>query len=187
MRRGRKTWSIHFPRLRKEGGEEEKKKLRVLSVHERSLFRSPRPFVPPTRARVRDDKGMAPDASIRRPSAAEGKANGSESSADSTRSNNATPSLSSAPQSPSPASRLVAPSSLASGFAKFTHKGEDTWANSTDLRVDVPGKPWRRKSEGFPIFSFPSFFSALFLFSIRVARQAPTGKVFPVAGIATRN
>ena len=114
------------------------------------------------------DRGMAPDASIRRPSAAaaaatESKANGS-GAADS---DNATPSPSSSPQSPStPASRLVAPSS-ASGFAKFTHKGEDTWSNSTDLRVDVPGKLGEngRKSEGFhsffsPIFFPPSFFSA---------------------------
>jgi hypothetical protein len=122
--------TVHLLRFNESNLEERKKRERVLR-HSLSFFAFPRLVVHGVY-----DSDMAPDASIRRPQAAAVSAAAAAESKD----NHGKEDSSATSLRPTPASTLVAPFSLVSGFAKFTHKGEDTYSNSTGLRVDVPGK-----------------------------------------------
>ena len=142
-----------------------------------SFCQPPFPFAPFER---RHGRVMAPGESIRRALASsEAAATGGEEGEERTNAAVATATTTMTQSSaPSLASRLVAPSSIASGFAKFTHKGEDTWSNSTGLRVDVPGKAVERKERRGLFFRSSSIFILLYLFHRNSQAQAPTGNRF---------
>lgn len=100
---------------------------------------------------------MAPDETIRRPPSSEGGKQG-PGKACSNKSNNDNDSSdpSSAVSEIEPSSSisvLTGPASVASGFAKFTHKGEDTWSSCPGLKVEVPGTcSCGREEDGFVFF-----------------------------------